>query len=241
MVFKWNSEVLLGAEILKQPLHTSIAIDVLDFDEFTAEDMVHIGISVKDFKAIVMHAETLKTSVTALYSHPTLPMRLAYREHGMECEFTLMTIGDYRSDSVVSTPAIVQKASSVPKTRPNTNPSSAPDRPQAPADAMLPPAQPASRSFTRELPSQRPPRPSPPPPKATLDPESLFLSQEEDERKWGEKPFEQEEDVLGWDQSMNSDVCLNPAYLINICSRQERLCMQPLRKLLRAIDRLRQG
>lgn len=170
--------------------------------------MVHIGMSVKDFKAIVTHAETLKASVTALYSHPTLPMRMVYHEHGMQCEFTLMTIGDYRSDSVAPTPAIVQKASSAPKFQQFSNQSCAPDRSQAPAQAMPPPAQPASRSFTRELPSQQPPRPSPPPPKASLDPESLFLSEEEDERKWGEKSFEQEEDTLGWDQSINSNVCL---------------------------------
>lgn len=205
---KWWCQFLPRAEILKQPLQTSIAIDILDFDEFTVDDMVHIGISVKDFKAIVMHAETLKASVTALYSHPTLPMRLAYQEYGMQCEFTLMTIGDYRSDSVTSTPAIVRKASSAPTNRQDSYQSSAPQRPQPPANAMPPPVQPASRSFTRELPSQRPPRPSPPPPKASLDPESLFLSEEEDERKWGEKSFEQEEDTVGWDQSINSNVRL---------------------------------
>lgn len=170
--------------------------------------MVHIGMSVKDLKAIVTHAETLKASVTALYSHPTLPMRLSYHEHGMQCEFTLMTIGDYRSDSVTSTPAVVRKASSAPKIQRSSNQFSAPDRSKAPANAMPPPAQPTSRSFTRELPSQRPPRPSPPPPKASLDPESLFLSEEEDDRKWGEKSFEQQEDTLGWDQSIYSDVCL---------------------------------
>lgn len=171
--------------------------------------MVHIGISVKDLKAIVTHAETLKASVTALYSHPSLPMRLAYHENGMQCEFTLMTIGDYRSDSVTSTPAIVRKASSAPKTQQSSNQPSAPDRSKAAADAMPPPARPtSSRSLTRELPSQRPRRPSPPPPKASLDPESLFLSEEEDERKWGEKSFEQEEDTLGWDQSINDDVCM---------------------------------
>ncbi len=167
--------------------------------------MIHIGISVKDFKAIVMHAETLKASVTALYSHPTLPMRLAYEEHGMQCEFTLMTIGDYRSDSVTPSPAVARKASSAPPNRQSSNTSTAPPRPQTQASAMPPPVQPASRSYTRELPSQRPPRPSPPPPKVSLDSESLFLSsEEEDDRKWGEKSFDQEEDTLGWDQSINS-------------------------------------
>lgn len=213
----------------------------MDFDEFAVEDMVHIGMSVKDLKAIVMHAETLKANVTALYSHPTLPMRLAYDEHGMQCEFTLMTIGDYRSDSVTSTPAIVRKTPSAPKIQHSSNQPSAPDRSKAPADAMPPPAQPASRSFTRELPSQRPPRPSPPPPKASLDPESLFLSEEEDERKWGERSFEQEEDTLGWDQSINTDVCLTIIFekslLIEVrdfaCNRFERV-RQTSRRLIKA-------
>lgn len=202
-------------------------IDTLDFDEFTVADMVHIGMSVKDLKAIVTHAETLKASVTALYSHPTLPMRLAYHEHGMQCEFTLMTIGDYRSDSVTSTPAIVRKASATPKNQQAADQSAAPDRSKAPADAMPPPAQPASRSFTRELPSQRPPRPSPPPPKASLDPESLFLSEEEDERRWGEKTFEQEEDTLGWDQSIDTDVCLTLISERPLAYESQRLCVQP--------------
>lgn len=202
--------------------------------------MIHIGMSVKDLKAIVTHAETLKASVTALYSHPTLPMRLAYHGHGMQCEFTLVTIGDYRSDSVTSTPAIVRKSSSAPKFQQSANQPSAPDRSKAPADAMPPPAQPASRSFTRELPSQRPPRPSPPPPKASLDAESLFLSEEEDERKWGDKTFQQEEDTLGWDQSIDSDVCLTLLFEIFLLTKPKDFAsngFERTRRLVKATSR----
>ena len=200
-----------------------------------------MGMSVKDLKAIVTHAETLKASVTALYSHPTLPMRLAYHGHGMQCEFTLMTIGDYRSDSVTSTPAIVRKSSSAPKFQQSANQSSAPNRSKAPpADAMPPPTQPASRIFTRELPSQRPPRPSPPPPKASLDPESLFLSEEEDERKWGDKTFQQEEDTLGWDQSIDSDVCLTLIFDISLLTKLKDFASngaERARRLIKATSR----
>ena len=48
------------AEILKQPVHTSVAIDTKDFGEFMVEEKLHVAISAKDFKAIVTHADTLK-------------------------------------------------------------------------------------------------------------------------------------------------------------------------------------
>lgn len=205
---------------MKQPLQTSIAIDTLDFEDFNVEDMVHIGISVKDFKAVVMHAETLKTSITALYSYPTRPMQLYYQEKGLLCEFTLMTIGDYRSSSITPAPAMVHNSSAAAINRASSTTSidagpsiaqtenrfshrdSAQGHQKDLNKSMPPPPPPSSRSFTREPPSQRPTRPSPPPPKASLDPESLFLPPEEDEeRKWGERTFEEDEDTLGWDSN----------------------------------------
>lgn len=191
--------------MLKQPLQTAIAIDTLDFEEFHVEDSVHICISVKDFRAIVLHAETLKATITALYSYPTRPMQLAYHEHGMQCEFTLMTIGDYRGNSATPTPAIVRNPSAAPTSQQPLHQSIANNRRQEPAETMPPPVRPASRSFTKEPLSQRPSRPSPPPPKASLDPESLFVSEEEnEERRWGERNFEEDEDTLGWDPSANN-------------------------------------
>lgn len=182
--------------------------------------MVHVGISVKDFKAIVIHAESLKTSITALYSYPNRPMRIAYEEQGMICEFTLMTIGDYRGSSVTPTPVIARRpytprtdqATSARSTSRNTpfteiekrspQETSTCDSHKEKNNVMPPPMQPASRSFTRENPSQRPLRPSPPPSKPSIDPESLFLSAEQEEdRRWGDRSVEEEEDedTLGWD------------------------------------------
>lgn len=187
------------AEILKQPLQTSVAVDTLDFDEFSVEDRLHIGISVKDFKAIVTHADTLNASITASYSNPTRPLQLAYTEKGMQCEFTLMTIGDYRGGSVTPATATGREIS----TRPAERPASVQPSARLVAEAMPPPVEPASRNFVRESASQRPRRPSPPPPQASLDPESLFLSAgDEDDRRWDEKNYvEDEEDTLGWDAS----------------------------------------
>ncbi len=188
--------------MLKQPLQTSITIDNLDFEYFTVEEQLHIGISVKDFKAIVIHAETLKTSITALYSFPTRPMQFSYREHGLQCDFTLMTIGEYRGGSVTPAPAAVRQESTTAVEKPASRQSTAQAPVQTEATMMPPPSQPASRSFTKEPQSQRTQRPSPPPPRPSLDSESLFIPVEEDEdRLWGERNYDDDQDRLGWDAS----------------------------------------
>lgn len=121
----------------------------------------------------------------------------------MQCEFTLMTIGDYRGGSITPAPATGREISTRPAERPASVQPSALTQPRLVAEAMPPPVEPASRSFARESASQRPRRPSPPPPQASLDPESLFLpAGDEDDRRWNEKNYdEDEEDTLGWDAS----------------------------------------
>ncbi|KAL8723761.1 MAG: hypothetical protein Q9225_000056 [Loekoesia sp. 1 TL-2023] len=204
---------------------TSIVLDTLDFEEFAVEEKMHIAISVKDFKAIVLHAETLKTCVQASYSFPTRPLQLAYYEHGMQCEFTLMTIGDYRGSSKTPAPVSDRISSALPRDNRSSRPTSTQstqtriDRTTNERDnaTMPPPPRPASRSSQRfprteraigglqqEPLSQRPSRPSPPPPKASLDPESLFLPADLDDRQWDEANYEDEEDTLGWDASANN-------------------------------------
>ncbi|CAF9919078.1 MAG: hypothetical protein HETSPECPRED_003939 [Heterodermia speciosa] len=221
----YTEKVINDMDILKHPLRTSIAIDTLDFEEFIVEEKLRIGITVKDFKAIVTHAERLKTSVTAMYSYPTRPMQLAYGEHGMLCEFTLVTIGEYRGGSATPAPTNTrslsrteseqrrsQQASQQPEPVPS-DPSSRQSsvhaqtlKQRATAD-MPPPVEPASRSFIKDIERQRPLRPTPPPPKASLDPESLFLPADnmEDENVWDERSYEDEQDVLGWNPHANRE------------------------------------
>ena len=81
---------------------------------------------------------------------------------------------------------------------------------------MPPPSQPASRSFTTELQSQRRQRPSPPPPQASLNHESLFIPAEEDEdRVWGERNYDDNQDTLGWDGSTNQVMTIRVSENIN--------------------------
>ncbi|MCJ1399648.1 hypothetical protein MMC11_002850 [Xylographa trunciseda] len=194
----YTEKIVDGNEILRQPLQTSITLDSLDFENFVVEEKLHIGISVRDFKAIVTHGETLKSSIAASYSYPSRPMKLSYNEHGMKCEFTLMTIGEYRGGSVTPAPSIPRNASARPSIRPEPmKPSQQPESQQR-QDIMAPPLQPASRSFARESASQRQLRPSPPPPRPSIDHQSLFVPEDDDENKWAEKDYDDDEDQLGW-------------------------------------------
>ena len=210
-IASFYAEWLIVADVLKQPLQTSITIDNLDFEEFKVEEKLHIGISVKDFKAIVAHAETLKTSLTAYYSYPTRPMQLSYQDRGMQCDFTLMTIGDYSGGSATPAPATARRPSAATSVEtPPSRQNSAAVTPAhvTPAVKMPPPTEPASRSFARDPPqSQKIQRPSPPPPKRSMNDESLFIPADEDEdRQWGERNYDEEEDTVGWSASAHNNV-----------------------------------
>lgn len=131
-------------------------------------------------------------------------MQLTYRGHGLQCDFTLMTIGDYRGGSVTPAPPAVGEGSNAPVEKSQSRQPSNQAIAQPKATVMPPPSQPASRSFTKEPQSQKAPRPSPPPPQPSLDPESLFIPVDEDEdRLWGERNYDEDQDRLGWDASAN--------------------------------------
>lgn len=128
-------------------------------------------------------------------------MQLVYDEHGIQCKFTLMTIGESRGGSLTPAAPVTRDASSRPSTRPESlrpPPQETSQRNQA---SMPPPLQPASRSFVREAGSQRPFKPSPPPPPPSVPHESLFIPADDDDSLWVEKNYDQEEDELSWGAS----------------------------------------
>ncbi|KAI9673416.1 MAG: hypothetical protein M1817_002878, partial [Caeruleum heppii] len=198
----YTEKITDGKEILKQPLQTSVTVDTSDFENFTVQERLHIGISVKDFKAIVIHAETLKTSVKALFSYPTRPMQLLYQAEGMLCEFTLMTIGDYRGTSVTPAPAEMRSLAdrtvnrAEPTGRPNVQ---EPPRTQAqmlpPQNEQVQPPEPSSLAWQEREPSHTPAT-------ASLERQSLFFAEHERDRRWDPPDFSNEdEDILRWDPS----------------------------------------
>jgi cell cycle checkpoint control protein RAD9A len=202
VVFKsYTEKISNGKEILKHPLVTAVAVNTSDFEEFNVQPGMHIIISVKDFKAIVLHADTLKTNLKAFYSQPTRPLQFSYGCDGLVCEFTLMTSGDY-SATTSQTPAPTVQTLSREHSRPESRTRSF---------EMPPPAEPTSRldrSAKRRHPGSRKaetPKPAAP------DPDSLFVQQDEDER-WEPLDYNQEEETLGWDASADHGTAAFPTF-----------------------------
>jgi cell cycle checkpoint control protein RAD9A len=192
-----------------------VAIDVLDFEQFSVEEKLHIAISVKDFKAIMTHAGTFSTSVRADYSHPTRPMQLAYESEGIRCEFILMTTYHLKEGNATLANGSVRAGG--PRPRSKQGSVSAAARPTPPAaivsrrlqvpaaDAAMPP--PASRPTPRESPTEltKAPinRPSPPPPQASLEASGLFVPENDNDRRWNADDSDENDDdddggMLGW-------------------------------------------
>ncbi len=178
-----------------------MAIDTLEFQHFNVEEKLHIAISVKDFKAIVTHADTLRESISAFYSQPTRPMQISYQGHGMVCDFTLMTIGGSRGGSATPGAAPARGQTSNPAIRQGSN-LSMQRAPASTQPAMPPPPRVVSRALAQDQARQRERKPSPPPPKASVESESLFLADAQYDRRWDEPDYgNDDDDMLGWDAS----------------------------------------
>ena len=185
-----------------------MSIHIEDFDDFHAEEDMHIVISVKDFRAIVTHAETLRTPISVHFSRPSRPLQFSYQKSGLHCAFTLMTTGDYRGVTPsapprpVSTRPVSRQTSNAP-TQTTAGPNTDMPPPSKPSSA-LPQAQrkPLSalnRGTSLVTPSQAS--------------DSLFVPNDmDDERRWQEPNYDNEEneDLLGWDASGEMHSAVQP-------------------------------
>lgn len=186
-------------------MHTSVAIDKKDFEDFLVEDNLHVAISVKDFKAVIAHAETTNATITARYTRPCRPLQLAYESDGLNSEFTLMTRGEADSESTQTSaraaPELSARQTPGPVQANQTNSASN-------TGQMLPPRSRSSRPLTGNAPatqrttqSQRPSQ--------SIDFDNLFVPADDD-RQWDVPNDEDEaeaEDTLGWDAT-GEQVCL---------------------------------
>ncbi|KAJ5408066.1 Rad9/Ddc1 [Penicillium cosmopolitanum] len=193
----FTTKITEGKEVLKYPVHTSVTCDRKDFEEFLIEENMHIAINLKDFKAVVAHAETANATVTARYTLPCKPMQLAYEFEGIRAEFTVMTRGEVDGEEVSSARAVIPQLSQRPTaTAPATTPAPISLRRNetprvAPSTEMPPP--PVRARSTMDRPSAS----------ASMDFDSLFVPHDDD-RQWDEMNDEDEEepqDILGWDAS----------------------------------------
>lgn len=195
-------------------MHTSVATDKRDFEEFQVEDNMHIAMNLKDFKAAVSHAETSNATITARYTRPCKPLQLAYEFEGVSAEFTIMTRGEIDGEAApTSSRAAIRELSqrqtpAVPiPVRRNETPR------EATQNEQMPPPPPRARSIkplngtstqehlSRSTASERPSASA-----LSMEYDSLFVPADDD-RQWDEMNEEEEEpqDILGWDASGRPD------------------------------------
>ncbi|KAH9844820.1 rad9 protein [Teratosphaeria destructans] len=209
----FTEKIQHGKEVLKQPLETAISIHTEDFQDFHMQEKMHIVISVKDFKAIVTHADTLRGSISAYFSYPNRPLQFNYQNFGMYCEFTLMTTGDYRAPSPTLNPKFVSTRSSSVK-QPSTVPQFQPSRS---ASEMPPPAREGlsqHSSSQSHHPALKPRNDSLRESGPELDTDSLFMPGGDDDQTWDPPNYEDGdgEEMLGWDASAeNPNASFQPA------------------------------
>ncbi|TKA70059.1 hypothetical protein B0A55_06242 [Friedmanniomyces simplex] len=195
----FTEKVATGTEALKQPLETAISLHTGEFEDFHMQQDMHIVISVKDFKAIVTHAETLRAPISCHFSLPTRPLQFSYHNLGMHSEFTLMTTGDMRAASTTPNPQFVSNRGS--SRQPSVIPAQATGRS---ASEMPPPPRPGiskpllSQSQRTSAKAQvRQPSMT----ESDPDPESLFMPDGDEDPRWEPLNYEQDEgeEMLGWD------------------------------------------
>ncbi|KIV89626.1 hypothetical protein PV10_07012 [Exophiala mesophila] len=201
----YTEKIQSGRQVLKQQMHTSVALEHKDFDGFNVQPGLHIGTMVKDFRAIVAHAEAMRVQVTARYSRGNRPMQISYESNGLLAEFTLMTRGSSNvpTASNASTPA--REISMRPASRPpegSTTPApAAPTTTRSGSGDMPPPAvrntfRDATPSLAKQDQANVAPTPS-----ATINPDSLFIPADDDDQQWDAPNFEDEPDIVTWDNT----------------------------------------
>jgi len=205
--------------VLKKPLHTNIAVEMDEFDNVNVQDKLHIIISVKDFRAILQHAQLISGELSTSYSNPGRPMKLLYSSERILCEFILMTVGEkdvigqkHKNPRATSAapkgkhPAALDAASHRGSSAAIMN-QKQPNQPHAPAQTRSAVLMPLPRPTGQSKPpirSRQPQfeiRPAPVPPAASARSDSLFVPQDDDDQKWEPlNPDEEETEVVDNDR-----------------------------------------
>ena len=205
----YTEKIQNGREVLKQPMHTSVALERKDFNDFNVQEGLHIGIIVKDFRAIVAHAETLRAQVHARYARGNRPMQISYDSEGLFVELTLMTRSTSTgvpTGSRMATPVRDLSVKPVAKAAQSSREPSVAATTQPASDMLPPPPRTSFREPTVQPSfSKSASRNSPPAPSASLNPDSLFIPTDEDERLWDEPNYEEEPDIVTWDNASASN------------------------------------
>lgn len=208
---------MCAATVLKKPLHTSIAVEMDEFDNINLPEQHHIILSVKDFRNILQHAQVTSGELAADYSDSGRPMRLKYESDGVSCKFILMTVlkealaGGQRGRQTAAARgnqaprAQLEAAAPSASYRPKVAASGvAASRPSQPVQNDGPAQQQRAPPVRAQRQSQFQIRPPPLPPASTLRSDSLFVTQDNDDQVWEPVNPEDEDDGediarLEWD------------------------------------------
>jgi cell cycle checkpoint control protein RAD9A len=190
---------MLGIEILKQPVKTAVILNVGDFEELRVQEKLHSIISVKDFKAIVTHANALDTTLSAYYSSPGRPLQFNCRKDDLYCQFTVMTAGDNRKTPTASTTTTTTASSS---RRASVQPQGASfEQRQASSKTMPPPARPEARRNPQSLGKRTSTSTSTATESQAQESDSLFVPADDGDRLWDPQNLADNEESVGWDAS----------------------------------------
>lgn len=188
-------------------MHTSVALERKDFDDFNVQEGLHIGTMVKDFRAIVAHAEAMRVPLTARYSQANRPMQISYESNGLLAEFTLMTRGSTSVPNASNVGTSARDLSMRPVSRPpeqSAPAATANIRTAAGETRMPPPARTSFRDRDRGQPSLTKSDSGDstvPGPSASINLNSLFIPADDDDQQWDAPNFEEEPDIVTWDNT----------------------------------------
>jgi cell cycle checkpoint control protein RAD9A len=178
-------------------------------------------VSVKDFRSILQHAQIITGDLSASYSQPGRPMRLHYSADGIVCEFVLMTVGDKtaslaqklrKGKGKTTVPGVgLEAANSRAASVAGNNATPAPNT--APQEARTTGPKPASKPPPPHFDMRPPPLPPAQPPVSTLQLDSMFVLQPDEDSQWEPLEQDEEEDLgetarLEWDTS-GGEVCVD--------------------------------
>ncbi|KAF2725058.1 Rad9-domain-containing protein [Polychaeton citri CBS 116435] len=220
----YTEKIQDGKEVLRQPLETAIAIHTDDFEDYHMQQGMHIVISVKDFKAIVTHAESLRGSVSAQFSFPNRPLQFHYQDRGLHCEFTLMTSGDLRAASATPSQQFTSNRShrhaSVHSIMATSFPTRTGGQPKHTTEMLPPPRPPIVMPSASNPETQSPNLAAITVANSTTDgfdhgSESLFIPENDEDQTWDPPNFDQEErgeDMLGWDANNAHGAIPHPTF-----------------------------
>ncbi|CAB65808.1 DNA repair protein rad9 [Schizosaccharomyces pombe] len=95
LLTSFTEEVVHNRDILKQPTQTTVSIDGKEFERVALNEGVSVTLSLREFRAAVILAEALGSSICAYYGVPGKPILLTFakgKNSEIEAQFILATV-----------------------------------------------------------------------------------------------------------------------------------------------------